>query len=80
MNNKTFVANKQVNSGRVVISTISTAGRFMPAPSPFETIVFEAHPNEDEVLKYSELDSNGYKDEAAAIKGHEEMVNLWTKI
>lgn len=74
MNKKTFINTNRVASGRVVVSTADIAF----GSSPFETMVFEACANTDEVLSYIELDANFYNDETKATSGHDRMIKKWS--
>jgi len=77
MNKKTFVNTKRVPSGRVVVSTVALPD-WVRIIQPFETMVFEAHTNTDEVLSYSDLDAKFYEDESEAASGHDSMIKKWS--
>lgn len=77
MNKKTFVNTKRVPSGRVVVSTVEISNP-MFGSSQFETMVFEAQPDMDEVLSYIDLDAKFYDDALDAIVGHDIMIKEWS--
>lgn len=74
MDMKTFIYTDKVNSGRVVVST--TSG-FLPESGQYETMVFEAHTDKEEVINYTDLDMNSYPTEQQAVIGHTNMINRW---
>lgn len=79
MNKKTFVNTKRVASGRVVVSTVALPDDMqIGSVQLFETMVFEAHANTDEVLSYIDLDANFYEDEYEAASGHDSMIKKWS--
>lgn len=75
---KTYLHTNKVNSGRVVVSTVCTIGGMLEAACPYETMVFEAHPDQDEVLSYTSVDSKGYYSLADSEQGHQEMIKAWS--
>lgn len=75
---KTYLHTNKVNSGRVVVSTACTIGGILESPYPYETMVFEAHPDQDEVLRYSGIDHKGYYSLADSEQGHQEMIKAWS--
>jgi hypothetical protein len=46
---------------------------------PHETFVFEAPPDQNEVVNFTELDHNGYQNFEDAERGHEKMVEKWSQ-
>lgn len=79
MNKKTFVNTNRVPSGRVVISTVELPDDMrIGSIQPFETMVFEAQADTDEVLSYMDLDANFYEDALDAIVGHDIMIKKWS--
>lgn len=79
MNKKTFVNTKRVPSGRVVVSTVALPDDVrIVSIQPFETMVFEAHTNTDEVLSYTDLDAKFYSDESEVASGHDSMIKKWS--
>lgn len=79
MNKKTFVNTNRVPSGRVVISTVELPDDMrIGSIQPFETMVFEAQADKDEVLSYMDLDANFYEDALDAIVGHDLMIKKWS--
>ena len=72
----TIVETNKVDSGRVLISTV-----LLPVGLQFsqkyETMVFEAYADKDEVKHYNDLGMNSYSNEQDAIFGHSNMVDKW---
>lgn len=82
---KTYIKTNNLEeapSGRVYISTrsrpVDRAWRDL-FPNPYETMVFEALPDQDEITDRSALDHNGYHNFEDAERGHKEMVRRWSQ-
>jgi hypothetical protein len=80
---KTYIKTNNLEeapSGRVYISTRNRPVRYdYLFGNPYETFVFQALPDQNDVVSFTQLDHNGYENFEDAERGHEEMVKKWSQ-